>query len=177
VFALRFRNDAELRLLEERHAEALFTLTDQNRTALCTWLPWVDATQSLADTKDFLKGALRQFAASGALHAGIWVRGELAGTIGYVSIDWAHRTAQIGYWLAASFQGQGLMTQACAALVTHAFSDLGLNRVELRCAVGNTKSRAIADRLGFTEEGVLRQAEWLYDHFVDHAVYGLLACE
>jgi ribosomal-protein-serine acetyltransferase len=49
--------------------------------------------------------------------------------------------------------------------------------VEIGCAPGNRKSCAIPERLGFTREGVLRQREWLYDHFVDHVVYGILAEE
>lgn len=69
------------------------------------------------------------------------------------------------------------MTKACIAFINHAFSELQLNRVEIRCAVGNTKSRAIPERLGFTNEGTIRDGEWLYDHFVNHIVYGILAME
>jgi ribosomal-protein-serine acetyltransferase len=69
------------------------------------------------------------------------------------------------------------MTKACRFLVDYAFAELKLNRVEIRCATGNHKSRAIPERLGFKLEGTVRQAEWLYDHFVDHALYGMLASE
>jgi ribosomal-protein-serine acetyltransferase len=61
--------------------------------------------------------------------------------------------------------------------VDYAFSGLKLNRVEIACATENKKSQAIPKRLGFTEEGIARQAEWLYDHYVDHIVYGLLASD
>ncbi len=67
------------------------------------------------------------------------------------------------------------MTAASQALVSHAFDHAQLNRVEIRCATGNDKSRAIPVRLGFREEGLLRDAEWLYDHFVDHIVYAMLS--
>ena len=67
------------------------------------------------------------------------------------------------------------MTSASRALVDQAFNQAKLNRVEIRCAIGNERSRAIPSRLCFREEGLLRDAEWLYDHFVDHIVYAMLA--
>jgi len=76
-----------------------------------------------------------------------------------------------------SHQGRGLVPHATAALLTRAFRVDGLNRVEIRCAEGNHRSRAVPRRLGFQEEGLLRDAEWLYDHFVDHVVYGMLAAD
>jgi ribosomal-protein-serine acetyltransferase len=57
--------------------------------------------------------------------------------------------------------------------VDHAFEELGLGRVEIRAATGNARSRAIPIRLGLRDEGVVRRAEWLYDHFVDHVVYAI----
>jgi RimJ/RimL family protein N-acetyltransferase len=68
-----------------------------------------------------------------------------------------------------------IMTKACEAFIEYGFNGLNLNRIEIRVAEGNMKSRAIPERLGFTEEGKIRQAEWLYDHYVDHIIYGLLA--
>lgn len=97
------------------------------------------------------------------------------GCIGFHSIHWQNRSTTIGYWLAEEFQGSGIMTKACQALIRYAFTELGLNRVEIRAGVYNRKSIAIPERLVFKLGGTIRQAEWLYDHFIDHAVYGLLA--
>jgi ribosomal-protein-serine acetyltransferase len=69
------------------------------------------------------------------------------------------------------------MTKSCRALVEHAFRELRLNRVEIFCAVDNRRSRAIAERLGFTLEGTHRQAEWVHDHFKDLVAYSMLARE
>jgi ribosomal-protein-serine acetyltransferase len=60
-------------------------------------------------------------------------------------------------------------------LTDYAFNELKLDKVEIRVAVENKKSRGIPERLGFVSEGCIRQAEWLYDHYVDHIVYGMLA--
>jgi ribosomal-protein-serine acetyltransferase len=169
--------DIELHLLEEQHAEELFALTDQNRQYLREWLPWLDNNMSLEDTEDFVRDSLEQFRNNNGFQLGIWFQDRLAGVIGYHKIDWVNRATSIGYWLGASFQGKGLTTRACRALIDYAFNDLRLNRVEIRCAVKNGKSRAIPLRLGFKEEGLIRQSEWLYDHFVDHVVYGMLKNE
>ncbi len=167
-------NDAELRLLEMRHAEELFTLIDQNRFHLRQWLGWVDGNQSIADSHNFIRGTLQQFANNNGFQAGIWFQGALAGIIGYNYIDWHNSKAELGYWLGAPFQGHGLVTRACQALIDYSFDDLHLNRIEILCAAGNLRSRAVPERLGFTQEGILRQAEWLYDHFVDLVVYAML---
>ena len=66
------------------------------------------------------------------------------------------------------------MTRATARLTDYTFSHQRCNRVLLHCALGNLKSRAVAERLGFVQEGILREAEWLYDHYVDLVVYSML---
>ncbi len=71
----------------------------------------------------------------------------------------------------------GRMSRACSALVDIAFSRLNLNRVEIWCAFENTRCRAVPEKLGFKIEGVLRQRERIYDHFVDIAAYSLLSSE
>jgi len=101
----------------------------------------------------------------------------LAGVISYSAIDWQNRTTELGYWLGEEYQGKGLVTAACRALVEHAFLELGLNRVVISCATENKKSCAIPERLGFRREGVQRQAVWLYDRFVDHVTYAALASD
>jgi ribosomal-protein-serine acetyltransferase len=62
-------------------------------------------------------------------------------------------------------------------LIDHAFAALNLHRVAIVCATGNARSRAIPERLGLVYEGTLRGAEWLYSHYVDHAVYAQLQCD
>jgi ribosomal-protein-serine acetyltransferase len=177
VFSHKVTVDTELRLLEQRHAEELTNLIDRNREHLRAWLPWVDATRAVEDLKNFIRGALKQFAQNKGFVAGIWHEDRLAGVIGYDPIDWENRTTEVGYWLGEEQQGKGLVTAACRALVDHAFGELGLNRVVISCATENEKSCAIPERLGFRREGIERQAEWLYDRFVDHVTYSALASE
>lgn len=174
---LEHRLDAEtsLRILEVRHAEAIFAAVEANRGHLRAWMPWVDGTRTPEDTRAFVRSTLEQFAGSRGIQLGIWHEGALAGVIGTHAIDWGNRKTSLGYWLGAGYQGKGIMTRACKALVDHCFGEYGLNRMEIRCATENKRSQAIPERLGFTREGVSEQAEWLYDHYVDHVIYGMLA--
>ena len=174
MFEHHVDDEIKLRLLAPRHADALFSVVDSNRQHLRLWLPWLDANVAVSDTLHFIQATQRQFVGNAGFTAGVWYCGELAGIIGHNRIDWESRISWLGYWLAEGFQGKGIMTKSCRTLVNHAFTELNLNRIDIRCAVGNSKSRAIPERLGFQQEGVIREAEWLYDRFVDHIVYGLL---
>ena len=168
---------AELRFIESSDAETLFTLVDSNREYLRKWLPWLDGNMTVADTMGFIRSAREQYLHNRGFQTGIWFEGKLAGIIGYHPIDWQNRIAMLGYWLGESYQGKGIVTRASQLLVDYAFDEYGLNRVEIRCAVGNTKSRAIPLRLKFTEERIIADGEWLYNHFVDLVVYRMLARE
>jgi RimJ/RimL family protein N-acetyltransferase len=68
-----------------------------------------------------------------------------------------------------------LVTRAVTAVLDQAFGPLGLHRVALHTDAGNERSRMLARRLGFTEEGVLREAVVFPNERRDEVVYGLLA--
>lgn len=177
MFRYEIGVDAELRMLQDRHAEELFALVDRNREYLREWLPFLDATTSVEDERDFIKSALERFASDGSFAAGIWFKGKIAGGIGLHAIDWANKKTSIGYWISEDCQGHGLVTRSCVALIDYAINELGLNRVEMHVAPENIKSRAIPERLGFTQEGILRRVAWHYDHYLDLVVYAMLSDE
>lgn len=177
MFIFRVDDDISLRLLEANHAAPLFDVVDSNRAYLRQWMPWLDGTCDVAALAAFCERTRQQFAAGNGFTAGIWWRDEICGVLGHNRVDWENRATHVGYWLSAAFQGRGIMTRSCCALVGHAFAEMGLNRVAIRCATGNLKSRAVPERLNFRQEGVIRNAEWLYDRFVEHAIYGMLAAE
>src|SRR5437660_5725991 len=136
MFRAPLRSGFELRLVEERHAPAIFATVDRERQSLRQWLPWVDATRTQDDTLAFIRASLEQFAANNGFAAGLWNHDSYIGGIGTHKIDWLNRKVEIGYWLSESFQGKGLMTDASRALVAHALGELDLNRVEIHCAAG-----------------------------------------
>ncbi|MBA2176059.1 GNAT family N-acetyltransferase [Halobacillus locisalis] len=174
MFTYIINEDTELRLLEPRHAEALFELTDSSRTSLRKWLPWIDYTKTVENSRGFIEGTLKQFSNNDGFQAGIWYKGELAGVVGLHKIDWSNKSTSIGYWLGDDFVGKGLMTKACQAVIGYCIHDLQLKRIEIRVATGNEKSLAIPPRLGFKKEGCLEKSELLYGEYVDHYVFGLI---
>ena len=174
MFRAILRPDLELRILEERHAETVFALIHQDRAYLRQWLPWVDSTLTPDDTLAFIRSSLQQFASGDAITAGIWHRGQFAGVIGTAKIYKLFHKAEIGYWLGESFQRKGFMTDACRALTTHLLDELELHRVEIHCAVSNSKSAAVPRRLGFVLEGTLREATFAAGSFHDLHVFGML---
>lgn len=174
VFVLGDRQ--QLRRLEESDADELYLLVDANRDYLSRWLPW-PPTQTPQSTVEFIQLAHRQAADNQGFQLAIIDHGPLVGVIGFHRVDWENRSTSIGYWIAEHAQRRGLVTRGVRALLDHAFEQWTLNRVEIRAALDNARSRAIPERLGFVQEGVLREAERLGDAYVDHAVYSMLAAE
>lgn len=168
---------AHLELLEAHHTPDLSGLISANRSYLRRWLPWLDESIGAREARRWIDQVREEYANREAVNLGVWCGRVLAGVVGLDTLEWGSRKATLGYWLGQPFQGRGLCTRACRALLAHGFQALDLNRVELYCAPANARSRAVALRLGFTREGLLRQAEWLYDHYVDHELYALLAAE
>lgn len=175
MFQWHVDKEMTLRLLEPRDAEPLYALIESCSPYLQEWIPWVKSQYSLEATSAFIRGASRQFAMSDGLQAGIWVDRMIAGVIGFNNVNWMNRSTSIGYWLGETFQGSGIMTKACRAFVHFAFDQMGMNRIEIECAVDNVRSRAIPEKLGFALEGRKRQCEWLNDRYADHFLYSKLA--
>ncbi len=174
MFYKRVDDRIELRSLQFTDAEELFALTEANRYYLRAWLPWLDATNSVADTEKFIEYILASLANNRGLTATICYESSMIGMVGYNQIDRQNRIGYIGYWLAKDYQGKGIMTNSCRAIIDYGFTTLDLNRLVITCATENKSSRAIPNRLGFIHEGTIRDAEWLYDRFVNHEIYALL---
>jgi ribosomal-protein-serine acetyltransferase len=166
-----------LRPLEEADAGELHALIERNRAPLARWLQWAqDPTPE--QTLAYVRRAQANESAGSGLELAIVSERRIVGVVGFPTIDWPNRRAEIGYWLDQGHQGRGIMTAALAALVAHAFAGLELNRVEIRTDVENAASRAVAERLGFRYEGTLRQAYRITaERYSDDAVYSLLAAD
>ncbi|MFI2651867.1 GNAT family N-acetyltransferase [Micromonospora fulviviridis] len=162
-------------------AEAHLALVEANYQRLARWFP--DAFQeppTLEGVRANLERAGQAWREGSLLPLSIAVPAEggwrLVGWVQLV-IDGPARSGEVGYWLDAGHVGRGLVTRAVTAVLDHAFGPLGLERVGLPTTVDNTRSRSVAERLGFTQEAVLREAAAFPDERRDLVVYGLLAGE
>jgi ribosomal-protein-serine acetyltransferase len=176
VLAKSIGPDLELCLLEARHAEPFFAMQMRDKEHFGKWIPYkFDENYTVESARNFIKEELDKFANNKGIELGIWHNRELIGDIGINYIDWPNKTADMGFSLASAFQGRGIATAACKALLVYAFDELQLHRMEMRCCKDNERACALARRLGFTQEGHRPKALWLRDSFWDQLLFGLIA--
>ena len=174
MFFREIDREIKLSLSIPQYAKELFQLTDKNREFLKRWLPWLDDVQQPLDTREFIELQLIRFQQGEALHISIFYQDRIAGVLGYNQIDRVNNIGYIGYWLGEEYNGKGIMTKSVKELITIGHRYYALDRIDIRCAVENSHSRAIPERLGFKNEGIIRHAAKVNNQYQDHVVYGLL---
>ncbi|GLO65614.1 GNAT family N-acetyltransferase [Oceanobacillus kimchii] len=177
MFYLKISKNICLSIFERKHATDLYLLIDRNREHLSKWLSFPVYTNKIEDTIAFIDKSQKRYIDNNGFWAGIWYKQQLVGAIGYLYIDWKAKKTEIGYWLGEEFQGKGCITIATQQLLNYAFKTLKLNKVEINVAKKNLKSLQIPKRLGFVEEGIIRDYEYLQGRYHDRIVHGLLRTE
>lgn len=172
---LKVSSEIELRTLAFSDADEIFMTIDRQRTYLGEWLPFVAHTKSVDDVMKFIEHVTNLPEEALDFPFTIRKNNTFVGLIHLKSTDIQNRKTDVGYWLSQDYQGQGIITQSVDKLCAFAFGTLDLNRVELKCGVGNIPSKKIPQRLGFTLEGIERDGELMSDHrFIDLEVYSKL---
>lgn len=168
-------NKIKLRQLIKEDAADIFAAINSQREYLGKWLPFVEQTKSVFDTQSFVDSIIDLPKDKMEYTFTIRIDGSLAGLIGFKSTDRANRKTEIGYWLSESFQGRGIITKSVKRLCEFAFQELNMNRIQIKCSVGNSASIAVPERLGFIREGIERDGELLTGGlFTDLFIYSLL---
>jgi RimJ/RimL family protein N-acetyltransferase len=145
------------------------------------WLDQVPQPYSEADARAYVamtrrgwkEGALAGFAIADVSSA------EVVGSIGLHWVDAEHGVAEVGYWVRREARGRGMATRATALATRWAIADCRMQRVQLRADARNVASQRVAERAGFTREGVLRSVRFnaRQRRRVDFVMYSLLAEE
>eukprot|EP01135_Chromosphaera_perkinsii_P006408 Nk52_evm10s490 gene=Nk52_evmTU10s490 len=164
-----------LKVPELSDAEEIFNCVEKNREYLRCYLPWLDRVQSVQDEEGFLKFIRSGFEEGKMAQFGIWFKGKFVGVVGFH--EFASHIGTIGYWMSQAVSGMGLMSKSVEKIIEYGFSERNLHRIVICCGTKNSKSQKIPERFGFTFEGVTRDAEYLYDHYVSHKIYSMLKPE
>ena len=171
-------NDIKLSLLRKDDAKDIFQLIDSEREYLGKWLPFIEKTKELGYTEGFVNAVVDSPVDNLNYTFTIRTLDKLIGIIGFKDTDVLNKKTEIGYWLSESFQKRGIVTKSVERLCLYAFTELGINRIQIKCAVGNEPSKKIPKRLGFKFEGIERDGELLSgDIFTDIEVYSKLKGE
>lgn len=170
-----FNETTKLRQLEIADVSDIYKAINSQRDYLREFLPFVDRTKKQEDTHTFVNAAVHAAEERNEYTFIILAENNFAGLIGFKDLDKENQKAEIGYWLCEQYQGQGIITLAVKALCQLAFKELHLNRIQIKCATGNIRSKRIPLRLGFTLEGIERQGELMVNGtFADLEIYSLL---
>lgn len=122
------------------------------------WMPWAQAIPTMDESESNIRQSRLKFLERTDLRLLLMNKetGQYVGGSGLHRIDWTTRKFEIGYWIRTSCSNQGYMTEAVDAITNFASTVLEANRIEIRCDSRNIRSAKVAERLGFTLEGVLR---------------------
>ena len=131
---------------------AVCKAVEESRPQIRKWLPWVDDVKSWQDSEKTARQFYANFILRKDFHFCIFKDDVYVGGCSLHYINWAVPSAAIGYWCRTSFQGRGYVTEAIGALVLYAFKEIQFKRVTIICEQENTKSAAVANRLGFALE-------------------------
>jgi RimJ/RimL family protein N-acetyltransferase len=169
-----------LRRFTRRDISSLSDAVVDSLPALNEWLPWAHPGYRKDDAANYVRDSLEAWKEGRAYDYAIRKRDEPRRHLGNISI-WPvsrlTRTGEIGYWIRTTETSHGLATEATSAVVRVGFEELGYHKLVLRVAVGNRGSERVAEKLGFSREGVLREELLIRGRWVDHTLYSLLERE
>ncbi|WP_372948004.1 GNAT family N-acetyltransferase [Mariniphaga sp.] len=171
---IQINSKLRLETIKLNMADVIFEAIDSNREYLNKWLPFIEETQQVAQTEEFIKGIDSQHGKKRDEVFTIWYNQDFAGLIGFKDTDWINHKTELGYWLTEKMQGKGIVTTCVKELIKIAFKKLGMNRIQIKVATGNEKSAEIPKRLGFHFEGIERKGEFHHGKYLDLQVYSFL---
>jgi len=177
LFPCKCRPELEFRLLERRDAEDFFQLNQKNMEYLIPWMPRIAENRSIAFTEKIIDKFLDEYCQGIGFRLGIWQNGQLVGYVGLINVDRINMIGNVSCWIDHDHQGQGIFTTAIKVVVNYGFDVINLNKINWSCAVGNNASQHVAEKLGFSQDGLLRQDERLANGYVDHVINSVLKSE
>ena len=147
-----------VRPYRESDAQALFEAMNESRDHLRPWMPFADEHQTVDESRNWIIEQIAHWLLRDDLVLSIWEQATdryLGGT-GLHPHNWEIGHFEIGYWIRASAEGHGYITESVRLLTDFALDSLKANRLEIRCDELKVRSAAVPKRLGYVLEGRLR---------------------
>jgi RimJ/RimL family protein N-acetyltransferase len=155
-------------------AAALFEAARESLPELGRWMPWAHEGYAIGDSQTWIAGQQRDWTRGKSYQFAILDAGRYAGGCGLNEINEEDRTANLGYWVRRSAQRRGVASVAVRQLVTWAFANTSLNRLEIVAAVENLASQRVAEKAGAHREAILRERVILSDGPHDAVMFAIL---
>ena len=168
-----------LRVPTAGDVEPLWEAARESMEELQRWMAWFHDGYGASDVKAWVESSQRGWESDDDFNLVITEpgSGSVLGACGLNKVDRVNRSANLGYWVRSTETGRGVATEA-AALVAHwGLGVLGLSRLEVVVATGNTASLRVAEKLGAVREGVARNRFWLRGAAHDGVVFSLVAAD
>ncbi len=167
--------DVSIRLFAPGDAGALLDAALESVAEVRPWLAWCHAGLTEQDMLEWIRRQIAESAAGTAYEHVILDRsGRVLGACGLNRVNAEERTANVGYWVRSSAAGQGIAPSAVGRLLAWAFAETDLQRLEIICAVGNTRSQRVAEKIGARREGILRSRLHIHGRQHDAVVYSIV---
>jgi RimJ/RimL family protein N-acetyltransferase len=168
-----------LRPWQSQDAESLCDAAQSSLSTVGRWLPWCHAGYALEDARAWI--ACCKHGWSHAEHFAFAVfdggSGELLGAVGLNQRNLKHRSANLGYWVRQSRQGEGIAARAASLVAGFGFERLGLTRIEIVTLPDNGASRRTAEKIGAKFETLARHRLWVQEEPMDAVVYALIRAD
>ncbi|NCX96404.1 MAG: N-acetyltransferase [Chitinophagia bacterium] len=174
---LDVNHQIKLRTFTETDATLLFECIEQNRAHLTPWINWIAHATTYQHIVKFIKDSLHALSTQESMYLAIWYEDKLIGSLNIQDWHKKAKRAQIGYWISKEYEGKGIVTLCMHRLMTFMFRQMDINKIELHFTIKNTKSAQVAQRLGFTTEGIIRQSLVRNGIIEDLVIAGLLKQE
>jgi RimJ/RimL family protein N-acetyltransferase len=166
-----------LRRWQDEDAPLLFDAIMESRERLQRWMAWADTYRSIDDAIAFIRGQSGHWALHNHIGMGMFTKAEgtLLGSVGLHLHDLRVPVVELGYWVRTSAEGHGYISEAVRRMTAFAFAEFGVQRLVIRCDARNSRSKAVAERLGFTAEGCHRRDSLGTDGTIrDTLVYAMI---
>ena len=175
VKMIKVSDDIILKQIESSDTSDIYETIDAQRDYLGQWLPFIHYTLDIEDSEHVVITMINVTNLVKEHSFVIKYKGKFAGLIGFRNFDKTNKKIDLGYWLSKNFQKKGIVFNSVLALMEYAFEDLLVNKICIRCPVGNDQSCNIPKRIGYFLEGIERAGELLPDNsYIDLEVYGML---